>query len=141
MKEKKLRMIGYGYEDSPTSTYDEKTLEILHDPGTIVSNWWYFDGELEERLGHDKGIIINLGDFEEELKSKKVYYNGNDKTFNVVYLPDGVYEVEVLGIAEPCLGYLYTVHEENPMFTGLVVLKSDIEANRRAEEWMRERRW
>ena len=141
METKKLKMIGYGYEKPHTDTYDSKTLEILHDPETIVSNWWYFDGELEDRLGYDKGTIINLGDFEEKLKSKKVYYNGNKKTFNVVYLPDGVYEVEVLGIPEPCLRYLYTVYEENPMFTGLVVLKSDIEAIQRAEEWMRERRF
>lgn len=125
--------------DKPPIEYcDELTQHYLQDENTIVSNWWYLHGDLESEIGYDHGVMCNLSDF--NLLIKNCYYNGNDAYFDVICLEDGIYDVEVIGIDKPCVGYFWIIDKEHiPKCRGLVCFKDDTEACMYAEQKYKEK--
>lgn len=96
----------------------------------VYSNWWYLHGDLQEDIGYDKAIIIDAP----EPLSADFIDKDNSKTYAKYYLKDGIYDVKVLGIDKPCIGYFWTTLEEFgniigkvPHMKGLVLYKDDPE--------------
>lgn len=136
---KTLRIISKNYDGSlynvndPKEYTDSITRHYYKDHGIIVSNWWYLHGKLEDEIGYDKGVFCNLEDF--NLYIKNCYFNGNKEYFDVVCLEDGIYDVEVIGIDKPCVGYFWITDKEHiPACRGLVCFKDDKEACEYAEQ-------
>lgn len=97
------------------------------DKDTIISGWWYLHGELEDKVGYDKGAFLNLE--EDMVEIENCYFKGNDKYFNVVLLKDGIYDVEVIGFDRPCVGYFWIDRKYNtPECRGLICFKDDTSA-------------
>lgn len=136
---KKLILLGDNYLHLLEDLQDERTKKINESKEFIQANNWFFDGELETMLKYDKGVILNYGDF--NLIVKRCWFNGNNRFFKVVSIPTGVYEVEVVGINEPCIGYFYVEDLTIPELLGYVVLKRDTEAVNRAKEAFIKRQW
>jgi len=114
-------------------------------------NEWYLHGELEKKIGFDRGFITNLTSFGhcERYLNKCYLVNSigrhetldkNKVCFNRLKL-NGIVPVDVEGIRERCLGFFWTVDEERFDFLydgrqnwtkwdqkGLIILESDIEA-------------
>lgn len=78
----------------------------------IVLNYWYFHGKLEDDIGYDKGLIIN---------SDYIKHFGYWEEF----VNEGIYDVEVIGINKPCIGYFW---QANNRTRGLVCYKDDQKA-------------
>lgn len=118
------------YKDS------EELQEILKTCKTKrVSNWWYLHGKLESDIGYDKGIMLD-NDLLEclEFTDKDI-----SKSYQMWYLKDGVYDVEIIQINKPCKGYFWTTFEKFsnidgivPHTHGLVCYSDDKEANKYA---------
>lgn len=112
--------------ENPGDYMDDTTRKYYSEHQYIVSSWWYLHGDLESIVGYDKGVFCNLEEF--PLLIKNCYFNGNKEYFDVVCLKDGIYDVEVIGIKEPCIGYFWiSNHYDIPECRGLVCLKSDKE--------------
>jgi hypothetical protein len=81
----------------------EKESEILYqalsEEVKSSGSWWYLHGDLEDIVGYDKGLILNPEDF-----------------------GPGIFEVEVEGISDPCIGYFWNAMDR---LVGLVGLKKD----------------
>lgn len=97
------------------SFYDEETkYEELSEDIKNSGQWWYLHGELEEDVGYDKGLILNIKP--EQLEKR-------------LHLPDinlkGEYEVEVKGINKPCIGYFWI--DSMKLGRGFVCYKDDSE--------------
>lgn len=107
---------------------DRYTAYLLRQTNVRTGERWYIDGELEKLVGYDIGEILNFG----ELQLKKA--NPSDPI--AIYL-DGIYEVEVIGIDSPCIGYFWIDNRDEQR--GLVCLVSDIESRKRADEAMKKR--
>ena len=95
----------------------------------IYSSWWYLHGNLESEVGYDKGVILEGPGISKTFIDKDI-----NEEYTRWYLPDGIYEVEVLGINKPCIGYFWTSMEEFsniegevPHMYGLVLYKDDPE--------------
>lgn len=116
----------YKYEGDIYELMDDLTEKCYSDTDYITSDWWYLHGELEKEVGYDTGIFLNLESFETIIE--KCYFNGNKEYFNVVYLKDGIYDVEVLNIDKPCIGYFWIADDNVPKLRGLVAFKDDKEA-------------
>lgn len=131
---KTLKILAEHYDGSlhnvenPRDYMDSTTQHYYEDRNTTVSNWWYLHGDLESEIGYDKGVFCNLEDF--NLLIKNCYFNGNKEYFDVVCLEDGIYDVEVIGIDKPCIGYFWINETNNgiPECRGLVCFKDDKEA-------------
>lgn len=128
---KTLKLVAYDFRGKYHNTdksYEE--LATLKTREMHLSNWWYLHGKLEEIVGYDKAMMLNV----DELPHKTVPSIVYDEC---VILEDGIYPVEIIGIDEPCVGYFWTVIEKDYLYPnknssvqqrGLVCLKSDIEA-------------
>lgn len=81
-------------------------------------SWWYLHGELQSRVGYDKGFITNI--LPEEM----------NETCTDIAL-EGIYPIEVVGIPEPCIGYFWVTRQG--MGRGLVCLESDVRERMEAE--------
>lgn len=124
--------------DNPESYMDDTTRKYYSEHQYIVSNWWYLHGELESIVGYDKGVFCNLEEF--PLFIKNCYFNGNKEYFDVVCLETGIYDVEIIGIKEPCVGYFWiSYHGDIPECRGLVCLKSDTKGCEYARRKYKER--
>jgi hypothetical protein len=77
---------------------------------------WYLDGELEALVGYDQGLITNIEEFPE-------FIDVSIKPFIKTKI-NGIFNVEVYGIDESCIGYFWTTIEGQ---RGLVELVSDEE--------------
>lgn len=110
------------------------------DENITISNWWYLHGELEEAVGYDKGAFLNLE--EDMIEIKNCYFNGNKRCFDVVYLKEGIYDVEVIGFDKPCVGYFWISNFNRiPECRGLVCFKDDKKAIEYAEKKYSEKSW
>lgn len=130
--------------------YSEDMKPLLNNRRKPISSWWYLHGELESVVGFDKGIIVSHEHLLKKDISFKENYNKNesqlwvsnpDSVEKVYYLEDGIYDVEVLGIDKPCIGYFWTSFEqydnvigEYPIMRGLVCFKDDKEGVEHAEK-------
>ena len=124
--------------DNPRDHMDSITQHYYEDKNSIVSNWWYLHGNLDSEIGYDKGVFCNLEDF--NLYIKNCYYNGNKRYFDIVCLEDGIYDVEIIGIDKPCVGYFWIINKEHiPECHGLVCFKDDKEACEYAEQKYKEK--
>lgn len=115
-------------EQNVANLMDPYTQENFLREDTVLSTWWYLHGDLQALIGFDRGIILNYGECLTSLK--RVEYPDN-KYFNVLFVEDGIYDVEVLGVSEPCIAYLW---KDKNMLRGLVCLKRDIEGCKEAFE-------
>lgn len=97
-----------------------------------VSNWWYLHGKLQDNVGFDKGIMLD----NEQLKC--LVYTDKDisKVYKEWYLEDGIYDIQIVQIDEPCKGYFWTefrkfgnIEGVVPIMHGLVCYADDKEAN------------
>lgn len=130
---KTLKLIAYDVAgnylnvDNPDNYKDDFTKSLNNNDNVIISSWWYLHGKLEDEVGFDKAEFCNLGDF--ETITEQQYYNGNKKTFDVVFLKEGIYDVEVIGFDKPCVGYFWIDKSEGRgNLRGLVCFKDDINA-------------
>lgn len=119
------------------------------------NSWWYIDGKLENLLGYDKGVIINMSKFP-QYQGDTLFWTKivGDETKVEKFIPKkeikltGVIEVEVLGVTENCIGYFWVTDErtiyakdrdknettfQNWRQRGIVCLESDTEARKKAE--------
>ena len=115
---------GFYHED-----YDNLTKSLYDDPGIILFNSFYLHGELEEDLGYDICEIMNFGDLD-------VQYHKVTEDTTIVTIPDGIYDVEVIGIDKPCVGYFWNDSDNQ---RGLICYKTDFEACEYAMEKFNER--
>ena len=104
--------------------------------GNYISDWWYLHGKLESKIGYDKAQIVSI----KGLRFKEILYKDDNTNRKIYYLENGIYDVKVLGVKKPCVGYFWTIFKkfdniegEVPTMHGLVCYKSDEEAVKDAE--------
>lgn len=107
-----------------------------------ISGWWYLHGKLERKVRYDKGQIISKNN----LLFKEILYKDDNTHRKIYYLEDGIYDVKVIGIKHPCVGYFWTTFKKFdniegivPQMHGLVCYKNDLEAVKYAEKKYNER--
>ena len=158
-KEKTLKIISFRDDDH------EKIIKASGDNNLDHSSGWYLHGKLEDLCHYDLATIYNMSDFPENIRETLRWGTMiGDKTtiekldyFGKSYL-HGIYQVEVYGVQEECVGYFWitderecvasVIHsnsEDKRKFTnwnqrGLVCLKSDKEAIEYAEKCYAENR-
>ena len=106
---------GFYHED-----YDNLTKSLYDDPCIVLYNFFYLHGELEQDLGYDKCEIMNLGDL--DIKYNKLV---DREDTSMITIPDGIYNVKVVGIDKPCIGYFW--NSDNYQ-RGIICYKTDFEA-------------
>ena len=75
----------------------------------ITLGWWYLHGQLQEDIGTDQGYILNLTPEQLDFTNRTIILNG-------------IYEVEVVGIDKPCIGFFWFNFNK---VRGLVEYKDD----------------
>lgn len=108
---------------------DDKTYEMFHNDNMVLSNWWYFHGDLQAKIGYDGGFIMNYGELDIIEKKQRPYRSNVESTH--VSIEDGLYEVKIHGIDEKCSGYFWNADFG---LRGLVCLESDYEGMQQAFE-------
>ena len=99
--------------------YDNLTKSLYDDPGIILFNFFYLHGDLEQDLGYDKCEIMNFGDLD------IIYHPETYKDSTIITISDGIYDVKVVGIDKPCIGYFWNVNNQQ---RGLICYKTDFES-------------
>lgn len=119
---------------------------------------WYLDGKLEEFVRFDKATVTNCfsgGFARQSIRYEKItngivesLYNDDESPFYRMYF-NGIVDVEIEGIPQPCVGYFYTADERQVTYKGksydlweqrgLVCFKNDIESCKYAYEKMKTR--
>ena len=102
--------VGGSFYNIPES---EKYYCQLNENVKNSGGWWYLHGQLQEEIGYDKGLILNIEP--EEMNS----------TQTDIAL-EGIYQVEVEGIEKPCIGYFWI--DSLKLGRGLVCYKNDLES-------------
>ena len=114
------------------------------------NSWWYLHGKLTDIVGYDKAIVTNCksGGFSKNTINAGVISGNIVESLSPNYPTcmmclDGIVNVEIEGIPEPCVGYFWTTNHRNVYWEGkaydfwdqrgLVCLKSDIEGCKYAE--------
>lgn len=88
-----------------------------------IGHGWYLHGKLMEEIGYDLAEFLNLK--EDMVTITKDRYS----EYHTACLKEGIYDVEVVGIDKPCIGYFWTSNRAgDPRTTGLVCFKDDKEA-------------
>lgn len=109
----------------------------------VDGSWWYLHGDLEDKISYDQGVAYNyveLGLYKETpdwsmIRGNEVTELHSNELRKRMYF-NGIIDVEVFGINEPCVGYFWTVDKSDitnldgkkyPHWEqrGLVCLKSD----------------
>lgn len=149
--QKKLKIVPYYYPDAKEII---KLAKKDNKNNLDNNSWWYIDGKLEDLLGYDKGVIINMSEFPQyqgdTLSWTKIV---GDETYVDKFISKkeikftGIIEVEVLGVSEECIGYFWVTDErtiyaedkdknktsfQNWRQRGIVCLESDKEARTKA---------
>ena len=106
---------------------DNKTYEMFHNDDIVLTNWWYFHGDLQAKIGYDGGFIMNYEELPIIEKKEKPYRSNVETTY--ISIEDGVYKVKVHGIDEKCIGYFWNADFG---LRGLVVLESDYDSRQDA---------
>ena len=106
---------------------DNKTYEMFHNDDIVLTNWWYFHGDLQAKIGYDGGFIMNYEELPLIEKKEKPYRSNVETVY--VTIEDGVYEVKVHGIDEKCIGYFWNADFG---LRGLVCLESDYDSRQDA---------
>lgn len=109
---------------APDGTYD---LDNISEDVANSGNWWYFHGKLQDDIGYDKGLIMNI-------KPNQLDRRNGYRDINL----EGEYEVEIIGIEKPCIGFFW-IDNSLKFGRGLVCYKDDIEAIKYAKNKMKER--
>ena len=99
--------------------YDNLTKSLYDDPCIMMYEFFYLHGELEQDLGYDKCEIMNLGDLDVQ------YHPLTDSDTTIITIPDGIYDVKVVDIDKPCIGYFWNINNQQ---RGLICYKTDFEA-------------
>ena len=110
--------------------YDNLTKSLYDDPNIVLFNFFYLHGELEQDLGYDKCEIMNLGDLD------VIYHPETHKDTTIITIPDGIYNVKIVDINKPCIGYFWNVNNQQ---RGLICYKTDFEACKYAIEKFNEK--
>lgn len=160
----KLKIVPNSYEDS----LGIAELAKKESPWNVdIGFYWYLDGELQKKVGCDQATIINLSWFPEFLEDI-LFWTEIKEIKRLSYITrvdrfikqkrakiNNIIPVEILGISEECIGFFWTTdklditaidknNNEQKFFTwrqrGLVCLKSDIDACRKAERYYKENR-
>ena len=142
---KVLKMIAdWRYKQKPKNTREYQDIPLNERDN---SSWWYLHGELEDFVGFDKATVTNClsgGFAKQSIRYEKIVggvvesvYNNDESPFYRMYF-NGVVDVEIEGINQPCIGYFYTDKERKVTYKGktydlwkqrgLVCFKSDAEA-------------
>ena len=129
----------YGTKPEGTRGFDEIPVEERD-----CNSWWYLHGKLAEIVGYDKAMATNCksGGFAKdtinwsEIDGDTVI-NVSDKIPTHKMYVNGIIDVEIEGINEPCVGYFWTTYDKKIYWEGkaydfweqrgLVCLKSDEE--------------
>ena len=111
--------------------YDNLTKSLYDDPNIRLFDFFYLHGELEQDLGYDKCEIMNLGDLNVQYHK---YENLEDTS--AITIPDGIYDVKVVGIDKPCVGYFWSTNKQQH---GLICYKTDFESCKHAINSFNER--
>lgn len=144
-----LKLIAvWDYKKKPKNT---KTYEEIPPEERDNNSWWYLHGKLTDLVGYDKAISTNCksGGFSKEtinwseIEGNVVTSLSNDFPTSQICI-DGIVDVEIEEIEEPCVGYFWTtnnrlIYWEGKPYDyweqrGLVCLKSDIEGCKYAKE-------
>lgn len=129
--------------------------EIVESNKYSHSGGWYLHGQLETEMGYDIAYFYDVPNelLKESADWHSITYNRgelrSDKKTMVPHI-NGVYECEVYGTDEPCLGYFWTTDEREIDFgngivkpvwhqCGLVVFSNDRDANAYARLKMSEK--
>lgn len=141
----------YGKKPQGTRSYED-----IPDEERDWNSGWYLHGKLEELVKFDKALVTNCksgGFYKKTINYKKIV---GDKVIEITKRKpkhmmcfDGIVDVEVEGIPEPCIGYFwtdsyYTVYWRKRPYQiwrqrGLVCLKSDIKGCEYAKQKYEER--
>lgn len=150
MEQKTLKMIAVTI--SGDNAFGKMDFSEINNDETDNSPWWYLHGDLEEKIGYDKGIAINCREIGISFPtinwrglrgSEVIEIDESRPEINVMHFT-GVINVEIDGLDEPCVGFFWVTNERivqykdklYPMWEqrGLVCLKSDKEAIEYAQE-------
>lgn len=149
--QKKFKIVPYRYPDAKEII---KLAKKENKNNLDNNSWWYIDGKLENLLGYDKGVIINMSEFP-QYQGDTLFWTKivGDKTKVEKFIPKkeikftGIIEVEILGVSENCIGYFWITDErtiyaedkdrnktsfQNWRQRGIVCLESDKEARTKA---------
>lgn len=141
------------YAEKPEGTRDWEDIPVEE---RDWNPWWYLDGELESIVHYDKATVTNClsGGFAKETINWGSIV-GNEVEELVDWKPkhmmcfDGIVDVEIEGISEPCKGYFWTTNYKTVYWEGkpyqvwdqrgLVCLASDKDSCERALKKMRKK--
>lgn len=143
------------YREDMYNNVPKEIREIVKSNKYPHSGGWYLHGQLEDEMGYD---IASFYDVPKELLKESADWKTirgirgelrSDKKTMVTHI-NGVYECEVYGTDEPCLGYFWTVDEKEIDFgngivkpvwqqLGLIVFSNDRDANAYARSKMSEK--
>lgn len=134
MKTTKTLFVVSAKDDSNTAQQLRDKLDGLEiSLGITIDTGYYMHGKLEEHCGYDICDIVNW----DELEYDTVNLLGRPKPYAV--LEPGIYDVKVLGVDKPCVGYFWRRHSNTiNNQRGLICFKGDKEAVKYAEECYRE---
>ncbi len=141
----------YGNKPSNTRSYDDIPPEERDN-----NSWWYLHGKLTDIVGYDKATTTNCksGGFSKdtinwsEIEGNIVTSLSSDVPTSQICI-DGIVDVEIEGISEPCIGYFWTVNKRLIYWNdksynyweqrGMVCTKSDYESCKYAESKYKEK--
>lgn len=143
----------YQYDVSEIPQINDLIVKAIKENEYDEGSWWYLHGQLETRVGFDKGFAYNIREAKvgskiinwTQISGNKVIEIGR-KHFRSQMDFDGEIAVKVDGIDEPCIGFFWT--EDRRTLTwkgnsypywkqrGLVCLVSDKEACENARSKM-----
>lgn len=126
-----VKVIPFNYIDKNfyRNEYDNLTKELYNDPDIVLLNAYYMHGELEDDFGYDKCEIMNLGDLNIN------FHNIPNSDLRLITIPNGIYDVKIVGFDRECIGYFWAEHRDTQYFQrGLICYKTDYEACNYAAE-------
>ena len=153
----------YAFNEEAYNNVPKEIREIVESRKYSHCSGWYLHGHLEDEMGYD---IADFYDVPNELLKEsadwctirgrisdnfeKAYGELRSDKKTLVPHINGVYECEVYGTDEPCVGYFWTTDEQDVDFgngivkpvwhqRGLVVFRNDVDANAYARSMMAER--
>lgn len=153
----------FSFNEEAYNNVPREIREIVESNKYSHCSGWYLHGHLQDRMGYD---IADFYDVPNELlkesadwctikrrisdNCEKAYGELRSDKKTLVPHINGVYECEVYGTDETCVGYFWTAEEEDVDFgngivkpvwrqRGLVVFLNDVDANAYARSMMAQR--
>lgn len=135
----------FGMSIEESKALDEKLDREIKE-GRYFWNSFYLHGELEYIVGYDLCVVVNESDL--DLEEYPVYHTSTRLVKHCLLKDEGKFEVEVKGINEKCVGYLWKEVSEDESRSGIyryasqrgyICLESDKEAVKQAHQVYLER--